>query len=297
MTNEDLIVRFYAGEDTRLQLYNRIRNLISSIARRVAVSYYCMQFTDTRGKRTVYTKQILEDLRDEGMLEFFRVIELGKYDPAQGKFTTYIYPFLEGAMRRWMESNLGCLSVSKDDMERIRNVQRVYHSEGKTVCQIAEENGLDEKTVQRDLNYNTHLLPLSALENPDETMGEPMLIEDDVLTVDTAVYQKICADLLEPIFFRLSEQDRFILGSWFGVFGYEEKSDDDVAFELILTDDGLRKAKKAALGRLAEKIPGSRLEEWKIVHRAVVAECRRDYDPDAIEDEGYEDRPKIFIRW
>ena len=42
MTNEDLIARYYAGEDTRWQLYNRIRNLISSIARRVAVSYYCM---------------------------------------------------------------------------------------------------------------------------------------------------------------------------------------------------------------------------------------------------------------
>ena len=90
MTNEDLIARYYAGEDTRWQLYNRIRNLISSIACRVAVSYYCMQFTDTRGKRTAYTKQVLEDLRDEGMMEFFRVIELGRYDPAQGKFTTYI---------------------------------------------------------------------------------------------------------------------------------------------------------------------------------------------------------------
>ena len=80
-------------------------------------------------------------------------------------------------------------------------------------------------------------------------------------------------------------------------YGYEEKDDDDLAFELILTADGLRKARKAALGRLAEKVPGSWLEEWRIVHRAVVVECRRDYDPDAIEDEDYNDRPKIFIRW
>ena len=76
-----------------------------------------------------------------------------------------------------------------------------------------------------------------------------------------------------------------------------EKDDDDLAFELILTADGLRKAKKAALERLAEKIPGSRLDEWKIVYPAVVVECRRDYNPDAIEDEGYDDRTKIFIRW
>ena len=296
MTNEDLIARYYAGEDTRWQLYNRIRNLISSIARRVAVSYYCMQFTDTHGKRTAYTKQVLEDLRDEGMMEFFRVIDLKKYNPAQGKFTTYIFPFLEGAMRRWMETNLGCLSVSKDDMERIRTIQRAYHSEGKTVCQIAEENGLSEETVRRDLNYNTHLLPLSDLNDPDESSGDPLMIEEDRLSVDEEAYRRVCCDLLEPLFSQLSEQDRFILGSWFGVFGYKEKTDDDLTLELILTDDGLRKAKKAALGRLAEKVPGSRLEEWKIVYRAVVAECRRDYNPHAIEDEGYDDRPKIFIR-
>ena len=297
MTNEDLIARYYAGEDTRWQLYNRIRNLISSIARRVAVSYYCMQFTDTYGKRTAYTKQILEDLRDEGMLEFFRVIDLRKYDPAQGMFTTYIYPFLEGAMRRWMETNIGCLSVSKDDMERIRTVQRAYHSEGMTVGQIAEEKGISEETVRRDLFYNTHLLPLSDLSDSNDTASDPLMIEDDRLSVDEEAYRRICCDFLEPLFSQLSEQDRFILGSWFGVFGYEEKTDDDLSLELILTSDGLRKAKKAALERLAEKIPGSRLDEWKIVYPAVVVECRRDYDPDAIEDEDYDDRPKIFIRW
>ncbi len=297
MTNEDLIARYYAGEDTRWQLYNRIRNLISSIARRVAVSYYCMQFTDTRGKRTAYTKQVLEDLRDEGMMEFFRVIDLRKYDPAQGKFTTYIYPFLEGAMRRWMETNIGCLSVSKDDMERIRTVQRAYHSEGMTVGQIVEEKGISEETVRRDLFYNTHLLPLSNLSDSNDTASDPLMIEDDRLSVDEEAYRRICCDFLDPLFSQLSEQDRFILGSWFGVFGYEEKTDDDLALELILTDDGLRKAKKAALGRLAEKVPGSRLEEWKIVYKAVQAECRRDYNPDAIEEEGYDDRPKIFIRW
>ncbi len=297
MTNEDLIARYYAGEDTRWQLYNRIRSLISSIARRVAVSYYCMQFTDTRGKRTTYTKQVLEDLRDEGMMEFFRVIDLKGYEPAQGKFTTYIYPFLEGAMRRWMETNIGCLSVSKDDMERIRAVQRAYHGEGKTVRQIAEERGLDEETVQRDLNYNTHLLPLSDLADPDETASGLLMIEDDRLPVDEEAYRRVCGDLLEPLFSQLSEQDRFILGSSFGVYGYEEKDDDDLAFELILTADGLRKAKKAALERLAEKIPGSRLDDWKIVYPAVQAECRRDYNPEAIEDEEQGDRPKIVIRW
>ncbi|MBR6399189.1 MAG: DeoR family transcriptional regulator, partial [Lachnospiraceae bacterium] len=184
----------------------------------------------------------------------------------------------------------------KDDMERIRTVQRAYHSEGMTVGQIAEEKGISEETVRRDLFYNTHLLPLSDLSDSNDTASDPLMIEDDRLSVDEEAYRRICCDLLEPLFSQLSEQDRFILGSWFGVFGYEEKTDDDLSLELILTSDGLRKAKKAALRRLLKKIPGSRLEEWKIVHKAVIAECRRDYDPNDIEDEEYDDRPKIFIR-
>ena len=300
MTNEELVELYYAGEETRLQLYNKIRNLIAHTARRIAASYYCMQYTDRHGTRTTYTKQILEDLRDEGMMEFFRVLDLRQYDPAKAKFTTYIVPFLDGAMRRWMESNLGCLSVSKDDMERIREIQRAYHSEGKSVLEIAAERGLTVEAVQRDIGYNTHLLPFSALSDQDgseeaDDIADRLLVDENARSVDTEVYYRICVKKLEPLFRELMDREQFILGSTYGAFGFEELSDDDIAFELELSDEGVRRARIAALEKLHGMVSGSRLEEWQIVHKAVLKECRRDYDCDVIDDEEYGDRPKIGI--
>ena len=296
ITNEELIARYYAGEDTRLELYNRCRKMIAQIARRVAMSFYCMQFKDKTGTRTAYTKQILEELRDEGMLEFFRVLDLRQYDPAKAKFSTYIVPFLEGAMRRWMEANLGCLSVSKDDMERIREVQRAYHIEGKSVSEIAAERGMTVEAVQRDLGYNTHFQPLSALTEDGNADSLPdALLVDDARSVDMTAYYNICVELLEPLFRELPERDRYILGSSFGAFGYEETEDEEIAMTLELTDEGLRTAKTAALGKLEALIPGSRLEKFRDIHRAVTKACIRGYDPDAFEDEGYNDSAKILI--
>ena len=302
MTNEELVELYYAGEETRLQLYNKIRNLIAHTARRIAASYYCMQYTDRHGTRTTYTKQILEDLRDEGMMEFFRVLDLRQYDPSKAKFSTYIVPFLEGAMRRWIESNLGCLSVSKDDMERIREIQHAYHSEGKSVSEIAAERGMTQEAVQRDIGYNTHLLPFSALVDEagsENTDGIPdgLAVDENVRSVDTEVYYRICVELLEPLFRELMDREQFILGSTYGAFGFEELSDDDIAFELELSDEGLRRARIAALEELKAMIEDdSPLEEWKAVHQAVLKECRRDYDPDLFSNEEYNSRPKIVIQ-
>ena len=91
------------------------------------------------------------------------------------------------------------------------------------------------------------------------------------------------------------DREQFILGSTYGAFGFEELSDDDIAFELELSDEGVRRARIAALEKLHGMVSGSRLEEWQIVHKAVLKECRRDYDCDVIDDEEYGDRPKIGI--
>ena len=92
------------------------------------------------------------------------------------------------------------------------------------------------------------------------------------------------------------DREQFILGSTYGAFGFEELSDDDIAFELELSDEGVRRARIAALEKLNGMVPGSRLEEWQIIHKAVLKECRRDYDPDLFSNEEYNSRPKIVIQ-
>ena len=105
MTNEELIRRFYDGEDTTGVLYCKNEGLIIDIAKKVATAYNCLQHKENTKSLTDYSKQIIEELKQEGAVEFFRLLRLKEYDETCSKFTTYIYPYIQGVMRRWMEAN------------------------------------------------------------------------------------------------------------------------------------------------------------------------------------------------
>ena len=98
-------------------------------------------------------------------------------------------------------------------------------------------------------------------------------LNSDNQAASKIVNKKICTELLEELFQQLPEQDRFILGHAFGVFGYEKKSLDDIAFEETMKIDGVEKAKKNAIRKLKELYPNSRLKDWKDVYRELMYDC------------------------
>lgn len=102
MTNEELMEQISAGNvDAADLLYRQNANLIRSIAEECAATFGCLQRT---GKQfTAYTEDILQDLCGEGAIIFCERIRSGEYNPTQGKLTTYLYPYIRGAMYRWLE--------------------------------------------------------------------------------------------------------------------------------------------------------------------------------------------------
>lgn len=151
LTNEELILQYYSGDETVLEkLYHKNIGFIRDIAKEVAVSFNCYKKnSEHSNKITPYTKDILEELHNEGVLEFFSCLRAKEYDPNRAKLTTYLYPRLKGAMYRWMESNLGVLSVESRTMAELRKVQELYFSVGKEPKEIAEELGITIAAVNR----------------------------------------------------------------------------------------------------------------------------------------------------
>ena len=47
-------------------------------------------------------------------------IQSREYDESRAVLTTYLYPHLKGRMTRWLEQNLGCMALSKDEMAAVR---------------------------------------------------------------------------------------------------------------------------------------------------------------------------------
>ena len=152
-------------------------------------------------------------------------------------------------MYRYLETNLGVMALSKDEMGQVRLAQRLYHTDDKSVEEIAAQMGISETIAARLIRYNTHFLSVFDLQKEDEE-GDPL-------------------ELLEPLFRSLSAKDRSILGHTFGVCGYEKLSADELGLREILSPDGVTKARKTALEHLRKRYPGSNLYRWRDAVRSL----------------------------
>ena len=263
MTNEELYQKVRGGDAAAFeQLYGQLENFIRAIALDAARRFGCANAAAI---------PLLEDLCAEGSLELWGRLQAGGYDGEAGKLTTYLYPFLRGRMYRYLETNLGVMALSKDEMARVRLAQRLYHTEDKSVVEIAAQMGISETIAARLIGYNTHFLSVLDLQREDEE-GDPLerlLSHRQETSAEQIVYQKVCLELLDPLFHSLSAKDRSILGHTFGVYGYEKLSADELGLREMLSPDGVTKARKTALEHLRKRYPGSELQRWREAFRLV----------------------------
>ena len=218
---------------------------------------------------SAYTKTILDDLCGEGAVELLTRIQSREYDERRAALTTYLYPHLKGCMTRWLEQNIGCMALSKDEMGAVRQAQRLYHVAWKDTGEIAEELGISEARVSRYIRYNTHFLGVHDLV-PEGYDGDPYeRLMPGMLSVsaEQAVYRKVCIELLRELFDTLPKKDRDILGKTCGVFGYPEATLKEIGMYHMMKESAVEKAKIRAGEKLREAYPGSRLQVWRTVQR------------------------------
>ena len=271
MTNEELVRRYYDGDEAALEkLYHKNLGLIRSIAKETAADFSCLTVDEHHPNQfSAYTKTVLDDLCGEGVLELLTRIQSREYDESRAALTTYLYPHLRGRMTRWLEQNLGCMTLSKDEMAAVRQAQRLYHVAWKDTGEIAEELGVSENRVSRYVRYNTHFLGVHDLV-PESYDGDPYeRLMPGMLSVsaEQAVYRKVCIELLRELFDTLPKKDRDILGKAYGVFGYPEATLKEIGMYHMMKESAVEKSKNRAVEKLRESYPGSRLQVWRTVHR------------------------------
>ena len=295
MTNEELVRQYYDGDETALEkIYHKNIGLIRGIAKETAAEFNCLM-TDQHhpNQCSVYTKTILDDLCGEGALELLMRIQSREYDESRAALITYLYPHLKGRMTRWLEQNIGCMALSKDEMSAVRQVQRLYHVAWKDTSEIAEELGIPDARVSRYVRYNTHflgvhdLVPVGYDGDPYERLMPGMLS----VSAEQAVYRKVCIELLRELFDALPKKDRDILGKTCGVFGYPETTLKEIGMYHMMKESAVEKAKNRAVEKLKEAYPGSRLQVWRTVHRMM----RRPVPPPGENSELRRDFPQ-YVR-
>lgn len=168
MTNEELLVRVSNGDEaalTKLCLMNT--GLVKDRARLIARQYHCLRQTKYGGLSD-YAKEMLSELESVGRLALVECVRSGDYDAERGRFTTYVTPFLDGAMRRYLECSMGTLSLDRDSMGLVGKAQKRYHQKGESVEEISQALGISFSTAARAIAYPTHFFSVYDLQDPDE---------------------------------------------------------------------------------------------------------------------------------
>ena len=260
MTNEELYRQYLSGDTEAFeQLYLQMQGFIASIAKDAAQSFGCAD------------KEMLDELCAEGALELCERISSREYNAERGKLTTFLQPFLRGKMYRYLEANVGATALPKDEMQRVKQAQRLYFEEGRSQDKVAQLLGVSAEKAAQLIGCKTTPLPVSeiACGDADDDPLSWLLLDQHTLTPEQAVYRQVCTEELEQLFRTLSAKDRAILGHTYGVFGYEKLSADELGLREMLSPDGVTKARKAALERLRSRYPGSGLHLWRDVYHAL----------------------------
>ena len=264
MTNEELLVRVSNGDEaalTKLCLMNT--GLVKDRARLIARQYHCLRQTKYGGLSD-YAKEMLSELESVGRLALVECVRSGDYDAERGRFTTYVTPFLDGAMRRYLECSMGTLSLDRDSMGLVRKAQKRYHQKGESVEEISKALGISFSAAAKAITYPTHFFSVYDLQDPDE--------DGDILerltpgwlsgSPEEAVIRSLTMECLREEFLQLSKKDQEILGRCFGVYGHPKSDLREIAIRNRMKKSGVEKAKDQAIKRLRDRCLDSLA--WKL---------------------------------
>lgn len=275
MTNEELLERIANGEEaalTKLCLVNT--GLVKDRAWSIARQYHCLRQTKYGGLSD-YAKETLSELESVGKLALVECVRAGNYDAERGRFTTYVTPFLDGAMRRHLECSMGTLALDRDSMGLVRKAQRLYYQEGKEPSEICMSLGIPFSAVVRAITYPTHFFSVYDLQGPDDDGDIFEWIASTRLSgsAEDAVMRMVTMECLREEFLRLSKKEQDILGRYFGVYGFPKSDLKEIAVRNLLKESGVEKAKDQALKHLRDRCWDS--FAWKLRQaRRMVAQAK-----------------------
>ena len=264
MTNEELLERIANGEETALTKLCLINTgIVKNRAWSIARQYHCLRQTKYGGLSD-YAKETLSELESVGKLALVECVRAGGYDAEKGRFTTYVTPFLDGAMRRHLERSTGTLALDRDSMGLVRKAQRLYYQEGKEPCEICASLGIPFRAAARAITYPTHFFSVYDLQGPDDDGDIFERIASTRLSgsAEEAVVRMVTMECLREEFLRLSKKEQDILGRYFGVYGFPKADLQEIAMRNLLKESGVERAKDQAIKRLQDQCQSSLA--WKL---------------------------------
>ena len=252
MSNEELLEQISNGDEAALtKLYLMNTGLVKDRAWFIARQYHCLRQTKY-GSLSDYAKETLSELESVRKLVLVECARTGSYDAGKGQFTTYVIPFLDGAMRRHLECSMGTLALDRDSMGLVRKAQRLYYLEGKEPSEICASLGISFRAELRAIAYPTHFFSVYDLQDPEDDgdIFERIAVSRLSGSAEDAVIRTLTMECLREAFLQLVKKDQDILGRYFGVYGFPKSDLREIAMRNRMKESGAEKARNQALKRL-----------------------------------------------
>lgn len=203
-------------------LYLQNKELIEACADKLCRRFHCEQLRD--------------DFVSAGAVAL--LTHAGRYTADSGAtISTFLYPYIVGAMKRELEHSLYSISLSKREFEGLR-----------------ERGSLGFFSLED--HYDDSCEPVLQITNPNAD-------------VERTVLKALYLEILEQEFEKLSFKERQILGGCFGVYNHKEQPLEALGEEFDLTENAAAKAKDKALKKLTAACMDGEIGIWRLMKKAI----------------------------
>lgn len=260
MSNEELMERFYDGDEKAPnKLYSHNVAYIHRLVKETVHKYEQYISVDVERK----------ELFQIASIEFIERIKKKEYNAEKGKLLTYITPYLKASMLDYMGRNSSLFPMSGKTfilIAKCRALNKKWLSDEEIACRL----GISTQLVRAYLRFSFYH---SVIVNGDtEEIG---FVSESTLCAneqhpDDIVYWKWCKLYTRELFEQLSKRERYVIGSYYGVFGYNKMTAEGIGEMLTKTRDAVMKDIDSILLKLREMYyEDSNLYRWRRAHRLV----------------------------
>lgn len=196
------------------------------------------------------------DLIQEGNLGLIKGIE--KYDYSKGfKISTYVTWWIKQAITRALADKSRTIRIPVHMVEEINKVVRVQKKLTLELgyepshTELADELGMEEERLMEILQYasDSTSLDMSVGDEEDSTLAS-FIADDNAISPEASAEQMHLRENIENMLGVLTERERGVLISRFGLLTGEPKTLEEVGEEYHVTRERIRQIEAKALRKL-----------------------------------------------
>lgn len=199
-----------------------------------------------------------EELVNEGFFGFIKAVN--KYNPAKGKFLTYLDWWLKDSISNYLKSVSGVIRVPIKKFDKITKVKNAmaelpeYMSTAQKYEEVAESLSISVAEVKECLIIDENCIYAVRLDeatDDEESTDRYDIVEDCMIPSPYAEAEKNCTiSMMEELFKSLSKREREVVVFRFGFYGNDPLREADIARYFGVSRPYINRTLKSALKKL-----------------------------------------------